>query len=309
MEYQIIIFGWFEISLVGISYFYLMNAIEIVNLSKNYGKIGALRNMGLEVPEGTIYGLVGPNGSGKTTLIKALVGSLRPNSGYVKVLGLDPLKDKWKLRKQIGYMPQSHALYDDISARDNILFFGKAQDVLDLQKKVDEILSFAELTSRANDAVRTFSGGMKKRVSLCCALIHNPKIIFLEEPTSAVDPHLKMQSWILFRKLAQSGVTIFVSTHQMDEVMLCDKVTILRNGEILAVDTPQNILKRGKTRLKISINNEERTAVIDSTSKDLADELKKFGLEKTISAVELHSDNIEDIILAIIQEKEKEEKS
>jgi len=309
MEYQIIIFGWFEISLVGISYFYLMNAIEIVNLSKNYGKIGALRNMGLEVPEGTIYGLVGPNGSGKTTLIKALVGSLRPNSGYVKVLGLDPLKDKWKLRKQIGYMPQSHALYDDISARDNILFFGKAQDVLDLQKKVDEILSFAELTSRANDAVRTFSGGMKKRVSLCCALIHNPKIIFLDEPTSAVDPHLKMQSWILFRKLAQSGVTIFVSTHQMDEVMLCDKVTILRNGEILAVDTPQNILKRGKTRLKISINNEERTAVIDSTSKDLADELKKFGLEKTISAVELHSDNIEDIILAIIQEKEKEEKS
>lgn len=286
-----------------------MNAIEIVNLSKNYGKIGALRNMGLEVPEGTIYGLVGPNGSGKTTLIKALVGSLRPNSGYAKVLGLDPLKDKWKLRKQIGYMPQSPALYDDLSARDNILFFGKAQDVPDLQKKVDEILSFAELTSRANDAVRTFSGGMKKRVSLCCALIHNPKIIFLDEPTSAVDPHLKMQSWILFRKLTQSGVTIFISTHQMDEAMLCDKVTILCNGEILAVDTPQNILKRGKTRLKISVNNEERTDVIDSTSKDLADELKKFGLEKNISAVELHSDNIEDIILAIIQEKEKEEKS
>ncbi|MCX6223012.1 MAG: ABC transporter ATP-binding protein [Bacteroidia bacterium] len=286
-----------------------MNAIEIVNLSKSYGKIGALWNMSLEVPEGTIYGLVGPNGSGKTTLIKALVGAVRPNSGYAKVLGLDPLIDKWKLRKQIGYMPQSPALYDDLSARDNILFFGKAQDVPDLQKKVDEILSFAELTSRANDAVRTFSGGMKKRVSLCCALIHNPKIIFLDEPTAAVDPHLKMQSWILFRKLAQSGVTIFVSTHQMDEVMLCDKVTILRNGEILAVDTPQNILKRGKTRLKISINNEERTALIDSNAKNLADELKKFGLENDISTVELHSDSIEDIILAIVLEKEKEKKS
>jgi len=286
-----------------------MNAIEIVNLSKSYGKIGALRNMNLDVPEGTIYGLVGPNGSGKTTLIKALVGAVRPSSGYAKVLGLDPLKDKWKLRKQIGYMPQSPALYDDLSARDNILFFGKAQDVPDLQNKVDEILSFAELTSRANDAVRTFSGGMKKRVSLCCALIHNPKIIFLDEPTAAVDPHLKMQSWILFRKLTQSGVTIFVSTHQMDEVMLCDKVTILRNGEILAVDTPQNILKRGKTRLKISVNNEERTALIDSNAKNLADELKKFGLENDISAVELHSDSIEDIILAIVLEKEKEEKS
>lgn len=286
-----------------------MNAIEIVSLSKNYGKIVALNNMSLDVPEGTIYGLVGPNGSGKTTLIKALVGSLRPNSGYVQVLGLDPLKDKWQLRKQIGYMPQSPALYDDLSARDNILFFGKAQNVPDLHRKVDEILSFAELTPRANDVVRTFSGGMKKRVSLCCTLIHNPRIIFLDEPTTAVDPHLKMQSWILFRKLAQSGVTIFVSTHQMDEAMLCDRVTILRNGEILAVDTPQNILKRGKTRLKISVNSEERTAVIDSNAKDLAEELQKFGLDKNITSVELHADNIEDIILAIVQEKEKEDKS
>jgi ABC-2 type transport system ATP-binding protein len=286
-----------------------VNAIEIVNLTKYYGKICALNNMCLEVPEGTIYGLLGPNGSGKTTLIKALVGSLRPNTGKVNILGLDPLKDKWKLRKQIGYMPQSPALYDDLSARNNILFFGKAQNVPDLQKKVDEILSFAELTLRANDVVRTFSGGMKKRVSLCCALIHSPKIIFLDEPTAAVDPHLKMQSWILFRKLAQSGVTIFVSTHQMDEAMLCDKVTILRNGEILAVDTPQNLLQRGKTKLKIMVKNEERISVIDSTAKDLAGELKKFGLDKDISSVELQSDNIEDIILSIVNEKEKEEKS
>jgi len=290
-----------------ISYIYFMNAIEIVNLSKSYGKICALNNMSLEVPEGTIYGLVGPNGSGKTTLIKALVGSLRPDSGFAKVLGLNPLKDKWQLRRQIGYMPQSPALYDDLSARNNILFFGKAQNVPDLHNKVDEILSFVELTARADDSVRGFSGGMKKRVSLCCALIHNPKIIFLDEPTAAVDPHLKMQSWLLFRKLAMSGVTIFVSTHQMDEAMLCDKVTILRNGEILAVDTPQNILLQGKTRLKVVINDEVRNAVIDSTPKNLADELKKFGLENGISAVELHSDNIEDIILSIVLEKEKEE--
>jgi len=286
-----------------------MNAIEIVNISKNYGKIWALNQMSLEVPEGTIYGLVGPNGAGKTTLIKALVGSLLPDSGFAKVLGLDPIKDKWKLRKQIGYMPQSPALYDDLSARNNILFFGKGQDVPDLQKKVDEILSFAELTHRANDAVRTFSGGMKKRVSLCCTLIHNPKIIFLDEPTAAVDPHLKMLLWIQFRKLAQSGVTIFVSTHQMDEAMLCDKVTILRNGEIIAVDTPQNIIRRGKTKLKIVANLEEKISIIDSNPENLADELKKFGLEKNISSVELHPDTIEDIILAIVHEKEKEEKS
>jgi ABC-2 type transport system ATP-binding protein len=287
----------------------LMNAIEIENLTVSYGKIHALRSMNLLVPEGTIYGLVGPNGAGKTTLIKALVGALRPTSGFTKVLGLHPLKDKWELRRQIGYMPQAPALYDDISARDNILFFGKAQDVPDLKKKTEEILAFAELTSRAGDKVGTFSGGMKKRVSLCCALIHNPKILFLDEPTAAIDPHLKMQSWNLFRKLAQNGVTIFISTHLMDEAMYCDKVTILRNGEILAVDTPQKILERGKTTLKISFDHEETSSVIDSTPENLALELKKFGLEKNISSVELHADNIEDIILSIIREKEMEEKS
>lgn len=288
-----------------------MNAVEIKNLSKSYGKLRALNNVNLTVPEGTIYGLVGPNGAGKTTLIKALVGALKPTEGNAKVLGLDPLKDKWRLRRQIGYMPQSPALYDDLSAKNNILFFGKAHPNkvgTDLKKNTDEIISFAELTSRANDKVGTFSGGMKKRVSLCCAFVHHPKILFLDEPTAAVDPHLKMQSWILFRKLAGRGVTLFISTHLMDEAMLCDKVTILRNGEILAVDTPQKMLERGKTKLKIHLGSETKESVIESTPQRLAGELKKFGLEKNISSIELHSDNMEDIILAIVSEKEKEEK-
>ena len=285
-----------------------MNAIEITNLSKRYQKIRALNQMNLDVPAGTIYGIVGSNGAGKTTLIKALVGSLRPTSGSAKVLGLDPLKDKWKLRRQIGYMPQAPALYDDLSARQNIVFFGQAQDVPDLKKRTEEILSFAELTSRADDKVETFSGGMKKRVSLCCALIHSPKILFLDEPTAAIDPHLKIQSWNLFRQLAQSGVTIFISTHQMDEALLCDKVTILRNGEILAVDTPQKIVERGKTKLKITVKGEVKTSFIDSTAENLAGELKKFGLDQNVSSIELQPDNIEDIILSILQEKEREAK-
>ncbi len=281
-----------------------MSAVQINSLSKSYGKLRALSNVTLEVPEGKIYGLVGPNGAGKTTLIKALVGSLKPTSGSARVLSLDPLKDKWKLRRQIGYMPQSPALYDDLSARNNITFFGKAQKVEDLKRKVDEILAFAELTARANDKVGTFSGGMKKRVSLCCALIHDPRIIFLDEPTAAVDPHLKIQSWNLFRKLAEKGVTIFVSTHLMDEALLCDKVTILRNGEILAVDTPQRILERGKTKLKVTVGSVEKESVIDSTPGKLAEALKSYGLDKNVSSIGLHPDNIEDIILEIVREKE-----
>lgn len=282
-----------------------MNTVEIKNLSKLYGKIQALNNINLEVPEGSIYGLLGPNGSGKTTLIKALVGALHPTSGQIKVLGLDPLKDKWRIRKQIGYMPQSPALYEDLSARDNILFFGKLQNVKGIDKKAEDILLFTELTSRADDLVRTFSGGMKKRVSLSCALIHEPKIIFLDEPTAAVDPHLKLQSWALFRKLASKGVTLFISTHLMDEAMFCDKICILRQGEIIALNTPQKILETGKTKILVSVNGQMQTSTIDSTPENLAQELQQFGLNKAVNSINIHADNIEEIVLEIVNKKNR----
>lgn len=285
----------------------MTNAVEIGNLYKDYGKLRALNNIMLHVPEGTIYGLVGPNGSGKTTLIKMLVGALKPTSGSVKVLGLDPLRDKWKLRRQIGYMPQTPALYDDLSAKGNIMFFGGAQNVSDLEKKTADILDFAELTNRANDLVRTFSGGMKKRVSLCCALIHQPKIVFLDEPTAAIDPHLKLQSWNLFRQLAKTGVTLFISTHLMDEALLCDKITILGNGEIIAIDTPQKILERGKTILRFSESGEIKESIIDSTPESLAMELQKLGLKQNITSISFHPDNIENIVLNIIRENQNAE--
>jgi ABC-2 type transport system ATP-binding protein len=283
----------------------MANAVDIENLSKDYGKLRALNNIMLNVPPGTIYGLIGPNGAGKTTLIKTLVGAVKPDNGSVKVLGLDPLRDKWKLRKQIGYMPQSPALYDDLSAKDNLLFFGNAQNTANLKQKANEILEFAELSNRANDLVRNFSGGMKKRVSLCCALIHQPKIVFLDEPTAAIDPHLKLESWKLFRRLADKGVTLFISTHLMDEALLCDKVAILRNGEVLAVDTPKKILERGKTGLKFLESGEVKEYSIDSTPEKLAQELQKFGLKQNITSITLQPDSIEDIVLSIISEKEK----
>ncbi|MEI6142035.1 MAG: ABC transporter ATP-binding protein [Mariniphaga sp.] len=283
-----------------------MNAIEITNLSKQYGTIMALNHMDLVVPEGMIYGIVGSNGAGKSTLIKALVGSLRPTSGAAKVLGLDPLKEKWELRKQIGYMPQFPALYDDLTARENILFFGKAQSINNIEKVTDEILAFTELSARANDKVGTFSGGMKKRVSLCCAMVHNPKILFLDEPTAAIDPHLKILLWRLFRKLASSGVTIFLSTHQMDEILLCDKVTILSNGEILATDTPQKLIEQGKTSLTLTVNGIEKTTTIGSTPQNLASELQKSGLDPQISSVAIQTENIEEIILSILNQREEE---
>ena len=279
-----------------------MNAISITGLVKSYGKVTALQGIDLTVPQGMIYGVVGPNGADKTTLIKTLVGVARPTSGNARVLELDPLNDKWALRKQIGYMPQDAALYETLSARDNINFLGKAQSVKDLDHKVDEVIAFTELVSRARDPIHTFSGGMKKRVSLACALIHQPKVLFLDEPTGAVDPQLRARSWELFRKLAKDGTTLFISTHLMDEALLCDKVTILNHGKVVLVDSPQNIMQRGKTRLSVTTPDGRSEAEIESTPEAMAQKLREFGLPNDISSIKLGPSTLEEIVLEIIRE-------
>ena len=282
-----------------------MNAISITALVKSYGKVTALQGIDLAVPQGMIYGVVGPNGAGKTTLIKTLVGVARPTSGTARVLELDPLNDKWALRKQIGYMPQDAALYETLSARDNITFLGKAQSIEDLDQKVDEVIAFTELASRARDPIHTFSGGMKKRVSLACALIHQPKVLFLDEPTAAVDPQLRARSWALFRKLAKNGTTLFISTHLMDEALLCDRVTILNQGRVILVDSPQNIMQRGKTRLSVTSPNGSSETEFESTPEAMAQKLHEFGLPNDISSIKIGSSTLEEIVLEIIRDDSK----
>ena len=282
-----------------------MNAISITGLVKSYGKVTALQGIDLAVPQGMIYGVVGPNGAGKTTLIKTLVGVARPTSGTARVLELDPLNDKWALRKQIGYMPQDAALYETLSARDNIYFLAKAQSVKNLDQKVDEVIAFTELASRARDPIHTFSGGMKKRVSLACALIHQPKVLFLDEPTAAVDPQLRARSWALFRKLTKNGTTLFISTHLMDEALLCDRVTILNQGRVILVDSPQNIMQRGKTRLSVTSPNGSSETEFESTPEAMAQKLHEFGLPNDISSIKIGSSTLEEIVLEIIRDDSK----
>jgi ABC-2 type transport system ATP-binding protein len=276
-------------------------AVETVGLRKEYGSVVALDGVDLAVKAGTIFGLVGPNGAGKTTLIKALVGALRPTAGSVTVLGLDPLRDKWELRRQIGYMPQSVALYDDLSARANLSFFSGAHPVDELPSKVSRILAFTELEDRADDRVGTFSDGMKKRISLACALVHEPRIIFLDEPTAAVDPHLRFKMWQLFRQLADQGTTLVISTHIMDEAVLCDRIVVLQRGSIIADDSPARILEAGQARLGVHFENRTEEMTIPATPDSLADSLHNYGLPAEITAVDVDPDSLEDVILAIIQ--------
>ncbi len=280
---------------------HVMDAIQVEGLVKKYGKFEALGGVDLTVPEGSVFGIVGPNGAGKTTLIKALVGSLRPTEGEVRVLGLDPLNNRAELRRGIGYMPQSPALYDDLSAKDNVRFFGAAHRVPELSKKVEEILAFTELSDRAKDPVHTFSGGMKRRVSLACALVHEPRMLFLDEPTAAVDPQLRNRFWRQFRELARnSGATLFISTHLMDEAMLCDRIAILRRGEIIASETPKNILENGGVRLTVEKSGGSFEKRIGGHPEDLADALHAHGLTEDVSAVSVEADSLEDVVLEII---------
>jgi ABC-2 type transport system ATP-binding protein len=281
-----------------------MNAIEVSGLTKRYGRVEALGGADLSVRRGEVFGLVGPNGAGKTTLIKGLVGALQPSGGTARVMGLNPLEDKAELRQRIGYMPQGAALYDDLSARGNVGFFGAAHRTEDLKKKVDEVMHFTDLSGRADDPVHTFSGGMKRRVSLACALVHRPEVIFLDEPTAAVDPQLRSRFWKTFRELARDGTTLFISTHLMDEAMLCDRIAILRSGRIIATDTPRSILEMGRTRIKVEQDGTDTEKTIGGHPEDLAAALRPYGLRPSVTAIDVESDSLEAVVLSLIEKEE-----
>jgi len=280
-----------------------MNAIEVSGLVKKYGRFEALRGVDLSVGRGEVFGLVGPNGAGKTTLIKSLVGALRPSGGGVSVMGLNPLGDRAELRRRIGYMPQGPTLYEDLSARGNVAFFGAAHRTEGLRKKVDEVLTFTELTERADDPVHTLSGGMKRRVSLACALVHDPEVIFLDEPTAAVDPQLRSRFWRTFRELAEGGTTLFISTHLMDEAVLCDRIAILRKGGVIATDRPGSIIEKGETRLVVERDGTEETETIGGHPEDLAAALRPYGLRQDITAVDVETDTLEAVVLSLIEKE------
>jgi len=205
--------------------------IETQQLHKHFGALRAVDGIDLTVQPGEIYGLLGPNGSGKTTLIRLLVGLLRPTAGLAVVLG-HAMPNKATL-SQVGYMTQAGALYDDLTVRENIDFFAAMCGGVD-RARVDEVIALVDLDERAGSLVRTLSGGMKQRTSLACALAHRPRLLLLDEPTVGIDPQLRAVFWSYFRRLADDGVTLVISSHVMDEAERCDRLGLLRQGRLLA---------------------------------------------------------------------------
>jgi ABC-2 type transport system ATP-binding protein len=221
-------------------------AVVVAGLTRTFGRTRALDKIHLRVREGEIYGLLGPNGSGKTTLIRALVGLVVPDAGTVTVLG--KRMPNVEVLARVGYMTQQAALYSDLSVEENLRFFAA---IFGAEANIDDTLDFVELKSRKRDIVGNLSGGMRTRVSLACAVVHGPRLLLLDEPTVGVDPQLRVQLWTGFRRMAAAGVSIVVSSHIMDEADRCDRLGLVRNGQMLAEGTSQDLLAQaGATRLE-----------------------------------------------------------
>ncbi|MEJ2551691.1 MAG: ABC transporter ATP-binding protein [Anaerolineales bacterium] len=282
-------------------------SIRIHGVSKNFDDVQALKSISLSIKGGQIFGLLGPNGAGKTTLIRLLIGATKPSMGEISVLGLDPIKQKDALRQKIGYMPQDPALYEDLSARDNIRFFGRAHQGSDLSQHVEQVLKFVGLEQRADDSIYQFSGGMKQRVSLACALVHRPQMLFLDEPTSGIDPQLRAAFWQHFRELTANDVTIIVSTHQMDEALYCDNLAILHRGTLLADDTPRKLLWKNRAKIKIWRGSKVSERTVENYPEALPELLQRDGLDPQVRRIEIEEESLETVILRMIDEQHSKE--
>ncbi|MFC5411238.1 ABC transporter ATP-binding protein [Larkinella bovis] len=226
-----------------------MDAIIIENISKAYGNLPAVSEVSLSVRPGELFGLIGPDGAGKTTLFKILVTLLRPDRGRATVAGRDVVRDYKALRQLVGYMPGRFSLYPDLSVQENLAFFATVfgTTIRENYHLIREI--YAQLEPFKNRRAGQLSGGMKQKLALCCALIHKPEVLFLDEPTTGVDAVSRKEFWDMLRQLNGRGLTTLVSTPYMDEASRCDRVAFLQAGKILAVDQPVAITSRFKKRL------------------------------------------------------------
>ncbi|MBP5365106.1 MAG: ABC transporter ATP-binding protein [Bacteroidales bacterium] len=217
--------------------------ISAINISKNYGGVRAVDSWSVEVKRGELYGLIGPDGAGKTTFFRLLTTMLLPDGGSATVAGMDIVKDFKKIRRIFGYMPGKFSLYEDLTVEENLRFFAALFETTIEQNihLVEEI--YSQLRRFADRPAGKLSGGMKQKLALCCAMIHSPEVLFLDEPTTGVDVVSRREFWEMLKTLKSKGLTIMVSTPYMDEAQMCDRIALVSGGRFLGVDTPENTVK------------------------------------------------------------------
>src|SRR5689334_11418181 len=221
-----------------------MQAVTLQNITKTYGKekTVAVDNVSFSVNKGELFGLIGPDGAGKSSIFRMLTTLLLPDGGSAKVDGFDVVKDYIEIRNTVGYMPGKFSLYQDLTIEENLNFFATVFGTT-VEENYDLIRDiYVQIEPFKKRRAGKLSGGMKQKLALCCALIHKPTVLFLDEPTTGVDPVSRKEFWEMLRSLKQQGITILVSTPYMDEASLCDRVALIQNGEILSVDSPEGVI-------------------------------------------------------------------
>jgi ABC-2 type transport system ATP-binding protein len=275
--------------------------ITIENLVKHYRDVQALKGVSLQVREGEIFAYLGPNGSGKTTTIKILTGLTRPTSGDAYLHGFHIEKQTLQTKRQSGLVPQTINLDQELSVYENMDIHGRlfGMTAEEKSRKIDELLDYVELRERKHSITKQLSGGMKRRVMIARALMHSPKILFLDEPTAGLDPAIRRRIWSLIKKIQQNGATIFLTTHYIEEAeFLANRVAFLDEGRIVTIDTPQNLMDRlGCWALDEMIDGEMVTSYFASS------DAAKAYIDRQQGGFSLRRVNLEDAFIALTGKK------
>lgn len=301
--------------------------IELNNISKNYGNVTALNDISLKINKGEIFGVIGPDGAGKTTLFRIMTTLLLPDNGSGKIFNYDLINNYKEIRNNVGYIPGRFSLYQDLTVEENLNFFAA---VFNTTVKENYYLIkniYEQIKPFKNRKAGALSGGMKQKLALSCALIHKPKILFLDEPTTGVDPVSRIEFWQILKKIQEEDITILISTPFMNEVAMCDKIALINSGEILAIDSTNNIIKNYNHILYAIKSNESRYKLLndlrefDSLSSvipfgefvhfvnpkedDISENIKNFLINKSHTGVEIKNiqPGIEDVFIELMSHK------
>jgi ABC-type multidrug transport system ATPase subunit len=252
-------------------------AIKVENISKNFAAVQAISEVSFEINKGEIYGLIGPDGAGKTTLFKILTSLLKPDVGNAWVEGFHSVKDYKKIRRIIGYMPGRFSLYQDLSVEENLSFFATifGTTISENYHLIEDV--YTQIEPFKKRKAGNLSGGMKQKLALCCALIHEPKVLFLDEPTTGVDAVSRAEFWEMLSRLKAKGITILVSTPYMDEASLCGRIALIQEGKILQIDTPVNIRSSYRKPLYAVKSDNFYQLLRDLRSESMAIRVEPFG--------------------------------
>jgi ABC-2 type transport system ATP-binding protein len=240
------------------------NVVQARNLMKRFGNFTAVAGIDFNVPPGEIFGFLGPNGSGKTTTIRMMLGLLSPTEGTIRTLDVDVTRRPDLIRPRVGYMSQKFSLYNDLTVMENLQFYGRAYGLKNMEytRRIEEALSMAGLKGREDQRTRELAGGWRQRLALAAAILHRPELIFLDEPTAGVDPVSRRAFWDLLYQLVSEGMTVFVTTHYMDEAEHCHQLALIQRGEIIASGSPQEIKSKMMQGQVLELSPDDPTRAI-----------------------------------------------